>query len=146
MSRLLFILFSSVCFPLKARTLCTVGRAKHLCMIIFFVMSVFAIPSALRYEKLPLEPGSTSGAICYTIVPSAVGSNESFMLVYAWLMNTLRSFLPLLIIVLLNFFIIRALKKQRMRGVAYEKRHRITLMLMVVVVVFIVCITPGEIP
>ena len=137
--------FISVCFPLKARTLCTVGRARNLCVLIFVSMSIFSIPSALRYKKIQLETPNQSDTVCYGIAPSSIGGNEQFMTVYSWLMSTMRSFLPLLILMILNSCIVHTLTQQKVRGAAYEQRHKITLMLMVVIMVFILCITPGRI-
>ena len=66
------------------------------------------------------------------------------MSIYMWTINLLRSVIPLCMLVVLNSCIIQALRKHRVKG-KISRKNRITFMLIVVIVVFVVCITPDAI-
>lgn len=68
---------------------------------------------------------------------------ENFASVCSWGHNMLRSVIPLIILCLLNYFIVQALWRSTRRHAL--NRHRITRMLIAVIVVFIVCVTPDAI-
>ena len=44
--------YISVCHPAKAREVCTIERARLVSILVFILLSLLAIPSALRYKKI----------------------------------------------------------------------------------------------
>lgn len=77
-------------------------------------------------------------------------TDENFVVSYTWTQNLLRSVVPLTVLCTLNCFIVQALRRTSGRnrpspGNKMTQRHRITLMLVSVIVVFIVCVTPDAI-
>ena len=132
-----------VCHATWARELCTVIRARIISTVVFISMSLVAIPSALRYKRITVfdeEANRTKFEISLT----ALGQNESFMSVYMWTINLMRSVIPLCLLVVLNSCIIHSLRRRRFRK-KIPSKNRITFMLIVVIVVFVVCITPDAV-
>ncbi|KAL8608087.1 hypothetical protein ACOMHN_023903 [Nucella lapillus] len=70
--------------------------------------------------------------------------DKVFVLGYNWTQNLLRSIIPLLVLVVLNTCIIGAVRKTRANR-KNTSRHRVTMMMVMVIVVFLVCITPDAI-
>ena len=136
--------YISVCHATTAKAVCTVSRARVISTIVFVIMSLLAVPSALRYQrKVVPEPGKNG--TMFEIELSPLGRNERFMTGYTWIQNLLRSIIPLFVLLILNTCIIHALRKQRVPGKKMSSRNRITMMLIVVIVVFIICIFPDAI-
>ena len=70
--------------------------------------------------------------------------NYKFVLAYNWVLSLIRSIIPLIVLIILNAFIINALRRTRAnRRVA--QRNKITVMLVIVTVTFSVCITPDAV-
>ena len=136
--------YISVCHATKAKVMCTIHRARIVSVFVFVVMSLVAFPCALRYTKIT-EFNPEWNQTEYIIVPTKLGSNENFKTVYTWIQNLLRSVIPLLVLIVLNACIIHALRKQRVPGKKMSARNRITLMLIIVIIVFLICITPDAI-
>ena len=136
--------YISVCHATTARAVCTVSRARIISTLVFFIMSLLAVPSALRYQRKVVPDPSSNGTM-FEIELSPLGRNERFMTGYTWVQNLLRSIIPLFVLLILNTCIIHALRKQRVPGKKMSSRNRITMMLIVVIVVFIICIFPDAI-
>ena len=136
--------FIHVCKATRVKDLCTVRRARIISASVFFFMSFITIPSAIRYEGVNVHTGNDSNESIYAITLSQIGQNEDFMTVYIWIINFLRSVIPLCVLIVLNSCIIHSLRKQRVRG-KISGSNRITFMLIIVIVVFVVCITPDAI-
>lgn len=136
--------YISVCHATRAKMICTVERARIVSILVFILMSLLAVPSALRYTKITVYDNTTNTSY-YEIAPSALGNNRQFMTAYIWLQNLLRSLIPLFVLIILNTCIIHSLRKQRVKGKKMSARNRITLMLITIVVVFLICITPDAI-
>ncbi|KAH9505455.1 hypothetical protein Btru_057369 [Bulinus truncatus] len=136
--------YISVCYPSRARELCTTRRARLICTFVFLCMSILAVPSALRYEMKTINDRMLNET-CAIIVPTALGNNDEFMIPYAWIHNSLRGIIPVFILIFLNVNIINELRKERVKGKKFTARNRITLMLIVIIFMFLVCITPDAI-
>ena len=80
----------------------------------------------------------------FAITLGELGQNQSVMTMYIWTINLLRSVIPLFLLVGLTACIIHTLHKQRVRG-NVSGSNRITFMLIIVIVVFVLCITPDAI-
>ena len=132
-----------VCHATRVHQWCTVMRARLISSVFFVVMSLIAIPSALRYEKTTVLDGKSNQTM-FEISLTELGQNQPFMSWYMWIINLLRSVIPLCVLVVLNACIIQALRKQQLKGKEASK-NRITIMLIIVIVVFMVCVTPDAV-
>ena len=136
--------YIAVCHPARAKEMCTIPRAQTVSIIFFVLMSVIAVPSGLRYRrKIIVDP--ITNETHYEVELTELGRTESFMTVYTWVINLLRSVIPLCILIVVNACIIQSLRKERIKGKKMTARNRITLMLIVVIIVFVLCITPDAI-
>ncbi|XP_029638060.1 FMRFamide receptor-like [Octopus sinensis] len=136
--------YISICHPTRAKEMCTVFRARIVSTFVFIFMIIFSLPSALRYKTvIRLRPNTNDSY--HDVELTDLGRNDAFMTPYTWVQNCLRTLLPLLILVFLNARIVHELRKSRVPGKKLSSRNRITLMLIVVVIVFIICITPDAI-
>jgi hypothetical protein len=131
--------YIQVCHATRAKSICTIGRARITSICVFLTMSLLAIPSALRYTTNRKTDRQ------FEVIKTELGCNEQFMKVYNWVQNCLRSIIPLFILVIINTCIVHSLRKQRVKGKKMSARNRITLMLITVVIVFLICITPDAI-
>ncbi|ELU15323.1 hypothetical protein CAPTEDRAFT_36137, partial [Capitella teleta] len=114
-----------VCHATRARQLCSIHRARMTSILVFVSMSLLTVPLGLRYKTL--------------------WNTHKFVTAYSWIQNLLRSIIPLFILCTLNYFIVQALRQTRASRKRISGRHRITLMLISVIGVFLVCVTPDAI-
>ena len=70
---------------------------------------------------------------------------RGFVLMYRWLYNIFFYTTPLILLVIFNSFIIRALWRTREHRRKFPARRRITMMLVAVTLVFMTCITPDAV-
>ena len=133
-----------VCHPTRAKELCTIKTAAISSTLVFFSMSLIAVPSALRYKGILTYNNSTNSSE-YKIDLTDLGRNKQFMDGYLWTQNLLRSIIPLIVLILLNARIICELWKQRIKGKKMSSRNRITMMLLSVIFAFLICIFPDAI-
>ena len=136
--------YIAVCHPARAKEMCTVKRARNVSIIVFILMSAIAIPSGLKYRGVIVNDPVTNQTK-YDLNLTELGNNESFMTVYTWIINLLRSVIPLCILIFVNACIIQSLRKERVKGKKMSARNRITLMLIIVIIVFVLCISPDAI-
>lgn len=133
-----------VCHATRAREMCSISRAKCTSFLVFFSMSLLTVPFALRYKtvyKFDTSENITNVEVDVT----DLWENEVFVTTFTWVANLLRSIIPLLILCTFNYFIVQALRRTRSTKRKTSSRHRITVMLMSVIVVFMVCVTPDAI-
>ncbi|XP_064644056.1 FMRFamide receptor-like [Lineus longissimus] len=136
--------YISVCHPTRAKTMCTIQRARIVSVCVFIGMSILALPSGLRYENRWSISNETNQSIV-SIELSVFGQHQLFKTAYTWIQNLLRSIIPLFVLVILNSCIIYALWQSRIKGKTMSSRNRISIMLIIVVFVFLICITPDAI-
>ncbi|VDI77410.1 FMRFamide receptor-like [Mytilus galloprovincialis] len=132
-----------VCHPVRARLICSRSRAITTSALIYFVMTCVAIPSAMRYKTILVVDQDTN-TTQYFVEITALWQNETFASAYNWVQNFLRCNIPLLILITLNTCIINSIRKSRANK-RNSARHRVTIMMVVVMVTFILCITPDAI-
>ena len=133
--------YIAVCHPTHAKLMCTVERARYVSVGVFVSMSILVIPCAMRYETVrTCLPHSRESKL--EIQVTELWRNKTFMTAYTWVQNLLRSIIPLFVLMILNGMIIQALRKERVPGKKMTARNRITIMLIVVIVTFLVCIFP----
>lgn len=133
-----------VCKPMMVKSYCTIQRARIITVTVYVLMSVLAIPNALRYQAYEIYNNGTDEIISDLNV-SKLWKNVVFAQVYTWFQNLIRSVIPLLILIGLNACIMYGLRRCRLSRTKNMKRYRITIMLVFVVLVFMVCITPDAV-
>lgn len=143
-----------VCHPTKSKTMTSVARSKAISLAVIVGMSLVALPSALRYRTVEVVRQSRddrtmmvtggSNVTSLDVELTALFKNETFSRAYNWLQSLLRSIIPLGILIITSCFITNALWKTRANK-KMASRNRITLMLTIVVLFFIVCILPDAV-
>ena len=136
--------YISVCHISRAKQLCTIPRARIVCTTVYITMILLSLPSLFRY-KVETVFDAVNNISCNKIGPSALAQNSSFMVPYTWIQNSMRCIIPLFILIYLNARIINELRKERVKGKKLSSRNRITLMLIVIILVFVVCFTPDAV-
>ncbi|XP_067936833.1 FMRFamide receptor-like [Watersipora subatra] len=127
-------------WPERANTICTVTRSTITCCIIWLSSMLVAIPFVLRYKHYPKEDGTID------ITVSPLWQITEFTDAYVWVQNILRSIIPLIVLVILNAWIIRALSRLSKRHMAPPPcKMRATSMLVAMIMAFLVCITPDAV-
>jgi nociceptin receptor len=133
-----------VCHATRARGICTIQRARVVSITVFIVMSIIALPYAFRYRTIRVYDSATNTTM-YDVETTKMWENKIFVDVFNWIQNLLRSIIPIAILLVVNFRIIKALNRSRANNKKISSRNRITIMLISVIVVFITCVTPDAI-
>lgn len=127
-------------YPERANTICTIGRAKITCTVVWISAMLVTIPFALRYKRHHID-GNTE------VIVTSLWEVVEFKDVYVWLQNILRSIIPLIVLIYINGWIIHALSRASKE---FDQRplnckNRVTVMLLAIIISFVVCITPDAI-
>ena len=135
-----------VCHPARAKGIVSIPRARLLSVIFFLIMTCVAIPSAFRYKTVNVVKLDDTGRNVteLDVELTELWQETEFVVPYTWLQSLLRSIIPLFILVFMNAFIINALRKTRANK-KNAARHRITLMLIIVILFFLLCIIPDAV-
>ena len=133
-----------VCHPTRSVSLITRQRAVAISVACYVIMTSVAVPSALRYRTVPVATPDGSNATWLGVELTALWQDGAFVLVYNWLQSLLRSIVPLFILVFVNAFIINALRQTRANK-KLASRNKITVMLIIVILFFLVCIIPDAV-
>lgn len=127
-------------WPERANIICNSTRSTITCIIIWICSMIVAVPFVLRYKHYERADGMKD------ITVSALWQVDQFTNTYVWVQNIVRSIIPLIVLVILNTWIIRALarlSKHHMQGPPCQIRA--TSMLVAVIIAFLVCITPDAV-
>lgn len=133
-----------VCHPTRVKAFCTIPRARTVSTSVFVIMSLLTIPYAMRYRTVENYDAAKQDFI-YDVNLTTLWQNQTFSTAYIWLHNLLRSIIPLIVLIILNTCIIYGLRRCRLTRKRISSRHRVTIMLIFIIVVFLVCITPDAI-
>ncbi|XP_034481353.1 FMRFamide receptor [Drosophila innubila] len=132
--------YVAVCHPLRARALCTYGRAK----IYFIVCVCFALaynmPRFWEVVTVTYQPTNTT-VVLHCVRPSPMRINPTYVNIYIhWCYLIVNYIIPFLTLAILNCLIYRQVKRanrERQRLSRSEKREiGLATMLLCVVVVF----------
>lgn len=113
---------------------------------VILVMSLMAVPSALRYRTVRVDDGN--GTWHMDVELTKLWRVDAFVVSYNWTQSLLRSIVPVVILIFTGIAIVVALRRRPSLRVDDRKvavRRRIAVMLVIVVVVFIVCIIPDAV-
>ncbi|EAA01756.2 AGAP001862-PA [Anopheles gambiae str. PEST] len=139
--------YVAVCHPLRARALCTYGRARLYVVGILVFSILYNLP---RFWEVTLISSThpDTGLTIYCVKASDMRTNETYIKVYIhWLYMIFVYFLPFSLISFFNLMIYRQVRranKERQRLSRSEKREiGLATMLICVVIVFLLCNLPA---
>lgn len=118
-------------------------------ILIALVSSIIAIPSPLFIRSINELDPSTNQTIA-KVADSNLNSTN-FKIVYSYFTAMFRAFIPLVIIIYLNYNIIRIVYKNKMKRKSIKSnkkaksKYKITLMLIIIVLTFTICMFPDAI-
>ena len=133
-----------VCHAARARDMCNMMRAKLTSVAVFLSMSILTIPFALRYRTV-WRVNAASNATELDVEVTELWNDADFKSTFTWLTNLLRSVIPLCIVMTFNYFIVQGLRRTKSHKKKMSARHRITIMLVSVIVLFLICVTPDAV-
>lgn len=67
--------FVAVCYPSRAKTLCTIPRARSVCASVFVVMLLISVPSFFRYH-MRVTHDRYNNVTCMAIEATELGKNK----------------------------------------------------------------------
>lgn len=134
--------YVAVCHPLRARALCTYGRARIYVIVIIIFSLCYNIPRF--FEVMVKEYHDVEIGTILCIVASDFRFNDTYVKVYIhWLYLIFIYFLPFFCITFFNIMIYQQVRKanlERQRLSRTEKREiGLATMLFCVVIVFLIC-------
>ncbi|XP_067939325.1 FMRFamide receptor-like [Watersipora subatra] len=139
--------FVAVYFPLRAKTWCSLNRAKNLLILIFIAAIFITIPDMFMIKLV------TSDESVFEFTDTNLSNNDTFARIYFSLLEAFNSFLPFIICTLLSIMLIRTLKRAnsklvkkksiRCRQSEVNKQRKISIMLLCVTSWFIFCTCPS---
>ncbi|CAH1776114.1 unnamed protein product [Owenia fusiformis] len=132
-----------VCHATRAKSLCTIARSRVISATVFIIVGAILLPSALRYRTVSRWSNVTNSSHMDVEV-TELWKDAKFVASYNRMQNLLRSVIPFFLLIIMNAFIINALRKTRANK-KMAQRNRITTMLIIVILVFLICIAPDAI-
>nr|BAO01090.1 neuropeptide GPCR A40 [Nilaparvata lugens] len=137
--------FVAVCHPLRARSLCTYGRARlyvTLIIVFSFLYNLIRFWEANVVQETIMEDGQNS--TIYLVVASPLRSNPLYISLYIhWLYLIFIYFLPFTSLAFLNAAIYRQVRRANRERQRLSRLQRkeigLATMLLCVVVVFFLC-------
>ncbi|XP_059485581.1 sex peptide receptor-related protein 2 isoform X2 [Neocloeon triangulifer] len=159
--------YIAVCHPMRGKMLCTESRARKVTMLVYVLcfLSTFSTPFEWQTVRKPIEEiNDTQSNVTISDVATRVtveltelGKLHSYRTIFYWFSSLVFVFLPLLLLVVFNSFLILAVHKsqRQRRHLTQSERHRpdgsqnnaqqenkITVTLIAVVVLFLICQSP----
>ena len=139
--------YFAIAHPIKARQFIGMTCAGRTIFMVFLACIAFNIPRFWRYELHQITcPGGS------TIYIREDGMYKEFELPYLCCYFVLGILLPLLVLAFSNTFLIQALHQAKNRIVRFRKNEtqqetsqRVTLTLVIIVIFYLVLVTPAEI-
>jgi 7 transmembrane receptor (rhodopsin family) len=134
--------YVAVCHPLRARALCTYGRARIYVVVIIVFSICYNVP---RYFEVALnEYDDSEFGFVYCITATKLRGDQTYINIYIhWLYLIFIYFIPFLSITFFNLMIYRQVRianRERQKLSRTEKREiGLATMLFCVVIVFICC-------
>lgn len=134
--------YVAVCHPLRARALCTYGRARIYVVVIIIFSICYNVPRFFEVDLSEYE--DREFGFVYCITASEMRADTNYINIYIhWLYLIFIYFIPFLSITFFNSMIYRQVRKanrERQRLSRTEKREiGLATMLFCVVIVFICC-------
>lgn len=146
----------AVCYPLRGSQMCTIKRAKIVISSVFAVALACSLPTFFEWRSGPYVDERDNVTV-YGFHPTELGINQTFQNGFYWFTSLMFSLIPIMMLIIFNSILVRSVhhsQRQRrkmttkVRGVSDNQQHqelRITIMLIVVVVVFLICQLPSAV-
>lgn len=146
--------YVAVCHPMQGQVYCTVERARRLIAGVFVVcfLSIVTTPLEWRVVQSLSDNGEDTKL---SLQMTALGRHDSYRLLFYWFSATFFVFLPLILLVIFNSFLIAAVRRShRQRRLMtssstigasqapVSQENRITVMLITVVIIYLLCQLP----
>ena len=147
--------YLAICHPFRCRHFISLTTTKILIPIVFISCFLFNIPKILQdfylIESFPCD-GDENKKV-YWKRPKELGhSGKVEYLTYVWIYFCFGILIPLTTLAFCNIGLMRALHESTklrrrcgVRGPQLESNHRITPILVIIVIMYIVLVTPSEI-
>ncbi|XP_013790874.1 FMRFamide receptor-like [Limulus polyphemus] len=143
--------YIAVCHPIKGKVYCTESRAKKVVITVALICCCLTLPTPFEWTVIEVtEPLTNKTTVQPTF--SELGMNILYRNVYYWLCVSLFVFIPLILLTVFNFFLIRSVRASKIQRNTMTRRRnnrnysrqesKITIMLIAVVVLFTVCQLP----
>lgn len=153
--------YIGVCHPMKGKLWCTPHRAKYINFAVIFAAALLTFPNFFENQVVKTQVGNGT-AYAVSVEPTAFGSHSVYKIGYSWFNHLLFAFVPFVLLFVFNIMLIHAVataskRRQLMSGLhtsnnthaqndrtirQQREQHKITMMLIVVVIVFLVCQIP----
>lgn len=139
--------YISICHPFKAAKICTKRRTWIILFAICGISTIYNIPRIFaNRSKSPCS--SQDVRECYMLVDTTFGKTTFYTKVYmVWMYAVLIYIIPLTLLAVLNCLIIMELMRMRARRIGTniqdDNEANLSLVLVLIVIVFICCQTPG---
>lgn len=144
--------YIAVCHPLRGRPFCTVQRAKIAIACVFALAFLAVFPTFLEWKSGWVLEGNET---YYGIYENKLVNSDTYKSVYYWFTAFMFSFIPITSLIIFNGFLIQSVHRSRhqRRVMTQQKRgsdanvqeSKITIMLIIVVVVFLICQLPSAV-
>ncbi|XP_040583738.1 FMRFamide receptor-like [Lepeophtheirus salmonis] len=131
--------YIAVCWPLKASSLCTHGRAKLYVVSVVMLAFVYNIP---RFFEISTIHNTTYNQT--ELVPTSLRTNPLYVKFYiAWMYVIFMYIIPFVSLAILNFKIYRTVRLANIERRALSNQQKrdfgLATMLMIIVIVFFLC-------
>ena len=136
--------YVALCHPMRARTLVGPSSTKASILTTFTLSVIINLPYFWIYETKTFFTH-------YYIGMSSFGESFGYMLI-RWFQSLLGTFMPIAILIVCNVSLAKTLQKSaamrrqctRQAAPSDEKRHRITLTLVVIILMYLICVAPSR--
>lgn len=131
--------YVAICFPLKSATICTMSKVRKAVIIIFVVSILYNIPRYFEFKVV--DQG-------VTIDKTSVGAHAVYRYLYTGALYSLMLFfIPLFMLIFLNFNLVLALKEGKKQWETLQfrqkKEQNLTIIPLTIVLVFFICGVPA---
>ena len=146
--------YIGVRYPMKGKVLCTPRRARFIIAVVIVFVVILTLPDFFTMKLTYKTEGNRTIAVPE---PTSLGKRPSYTIGYNLTNQAFFTFIPLTLLITFNSLLIKTVWKAMKQRKAMTKmvvvqndrtekhhreQHRITTMLIVVVLVFLVCQTP----
>ncbi|XP_064596780.1 FMRFamide receptor-like [Liolophura sinensis] len=148
--------YIGVCHPMKGKIWCTVTRARWIVLHTFLICLTITFPEFFEMEIAEVRDVSANTTY-YICRGTELSESHSYQIGYYWFYVTFFTLLPLLLLAIFNSFLIKSVweairirrelqnSSSRRDNRTHQEQHRITIMLITVVIMFMLSQLPWTI-
>lgn len=142
--------YLAICFPFRWHHLVGMTGTKASITMVFLVCLVLNIPRF--FENSIATIPCSDGRMAFIMHPGELQISDKVANAYAWVYFVVGIFLPLTALTFCNFCLVKTLRESsrvrqqyRVRAYHVNMNHRITVILVTIVLMYIVLVSPAEI-